>query len=100
MNIFLARHYANFGKSPITMTCSNCGSYITTKTRSETGVFQYVIAGVLCFIGCCPCCLIPFCVSDWEDVVHSCPNCNIVVGRHKYKTWDKKIFSKATETLY
>merc|ERR1712029_958536 len=39
------RHYTNFGKKAVSMTCTNCGSTITTKRRSETGVFQYVVAG-------------------------------------------------------
>ena len=66
------------------MTCNNCGENIQTKTKSETGIFQYAIAGILCFIGCWPCCLIPFCVGDWQDVIHTCPNCNMVVGKHKH----------------
>merc|ERR1711971_656581 len=79
------RHHLNFGKQPVTTTCTNCNLQVTTVVREGTGTFQYVVAGVLCFVGCWPCCLIPFCVNDWQDVTHSCPNCNLVLGRHKFQ---------------
>merc|ERR1719319_926705 len=78
------RHHLNFGKQPVTTTCTNCNSSVTTVIREDTGTFQYVVAGVLCFVGCWPCCLIPFCMNDWQDVTHSCPNCNLVLGRYKH----------------
>jgi len=29
------------------------------------------------------CAFIPFCVDDCKDAVHTCPSCNVVVGRHR-----------------
>merc|ERR1711935_922590 len=61
-------HRLNFGKQPVTTTCTNCNSSITTVLRENTGIFQHVVAAVLCMVGCWPCCLIPYCMDDLQDV--------------------------------
>jgi len=37
---------------------------------------------VLCF-RCWLCSCIPFCVDDCKDIVHTCPSCGFVLGRHR-----------------
>ena len=36
--------------------------------------------GVLFFIGCWPCCLIPLCTDDCKQNVHNCTGCGRVVS--------------------
>ena len=72
---------ANYGNKPAKMTCNHCGEYITTQTYQETGFLTYFKAGVLLFL-CGPWCLIPFCMGNWRNVIHRCPNCNLVVGKN------------------
>ena len=33
-------HHLNFGKQPVTTTCTNCNSSVTTVVREGTGTFQ------------------------------------------------------------
>ncbi|XP_077550800.1 cell death-inducing p53-target protein 1-like [Haemaphysalis longicornis] len=54
-----------------------------THTRKEPGSCTYTMMAVLCCftgpLGCC-CCWIPMLVDHWKDTVHTCPQCNRVVG--------------------
>ena len=50
-------------------------------------IWNFLFSGT--FFRCWPCCLIPFCIDDWQDVIHYCPNCNVVVGRHKFQWFAK-----------
>lgn len=70
----------SFGQYPTAMQCPFCRATITTSLNYTEGTMVWLLAGVLCFVGCWPCCLIPFCVDDCKDVQHSCPNCHRAVG--------------------
>ena len=74
----------NVGKVPMEMTCPHCQTHMTTTIRPETGIMQYVAAGLLCVLGCCLCALIPLCNDDWRDVAHYCPNCQAFVGKYNH----------------
>jgi len=75
---------SNFGRQPVRTMCPNCRNEVTTTTTEETGVMAYIVAGLLCFVGCfCGCCLIPLCMDSLKDIVHTCPNCNYKMGRFK-----------------
>ena len=66
------------------MHCKHCQAQIVTKVERETGVMQWVGAAVCLFFGCwMGCCLIPFCIDDWKDSTHNCPNCNVLIGKYK-----------------
>merc|ERR1712189_175990 len=64
---------------PVTMTCGSCQKTITTRTDKEMASMGWVLAIVLCVVGCWPCCLIPCCMDSMQATTHSCPRCNISV---------------------
>mmetsp|Transcript_39136 Transcript_39136/g.34820 ORF Transcript_39136/g.34820 Transcript_39136/m.34820 type:complete len:92 (+) Transcript_39136:394-669(+) len=74
----------NLGSQPTTVNCPHCGAKILTKTRKESGNGTICMALLLC----CFCALIggllPFCIDDCQDTVHSCPNCGNEAGRNKF----------------
>merc|ERR1711892_1153746 len=62
------------------MTCSHCQQSITTRTTSEASSLAWIITGVLCLVGCVPCCIIPLFVDSIQQVTHACPSCSIALG--------------------
>uniref|UniRef100_A0A3Q2ZCR6 Si:ch211-202h22.7 n=1 Tax=Kryptolebias marmoratus TaxID=37003 RepID=A0A3Q2ZCR6_KRYMA len=68
---------------PGQMFCPHCQNNIVTTTHYKVGTQTWLICGLVALFLCWPCCLIPFCVNDCKDVVHSCPTCQRVV--HIYK---------------
>ena len=78
------QNFFSFGDAPVATTCSNCNTQIVTAMRRSTGTTQWIASALICVFGFwCGCCLIPFCVDSWQDITHSCPNCNYVLGKHK-----------------
>ena len=84
-----ARPRANptVGPDPIWTICPNCDEEMLTRTQKSFGIFQCLAVGGLCFFGLiCPCLFccfyLPLCVGDWKDVLHTCPNCNHVIGTY------------------
>jgi hypothetical protein len=69
-----------YSRLPRRVICAFCGADIMTKTSTETGLGTHLLALGLCFAGCWPCCLIPYCCDDAKDVIHTCPQCNQHVG--------------------
>ncbi|XP_063413490.1 cell death-inducing p53-target protein 1 homolog [Mytilus trossulus] len=67
--------------SPVRTTCSSCNADVMTAISFEVGTMAWIVAGCLCIFGFWLCCFIPFCVDGCKDVVHTCPNCNHMVGR-------------------
>ena len=83
-NIFVlgTGHSMSFGTMPVTTNCHNCGQNITTSVIKKTGAMQWIACCVIASFGCdLGCCFIPFCIDSLKDVTHSCPNCNIVLGK-------------------
>ena len=55
----------------------------TGRTQSESGILAWALCGGLCLVGCwLGCCLIPFFVDSVQEVTHSCPACNMTLGRY------------------
>lgn len=75
----------NFGPNPVNMTCPKCQSQIRTQTESEPGPLAWIIAGVLCVVGCWMCACIPCCIDSLNSVTHKCPlpQCKQFLGRYK-----------------
>eukprot|EP00091_Calanus_sinicus_P020774 TRINITY_DN5883_c0_g1_i1.p1 TRINITY_DN5883_c0_g1~~TRINITY_DN5883_c0_g1_i1.p1 ORF type:complete len:143 (-),score=22.38 TRINITY_DN5883_c0_g1_i1:110-538(-) len=72
----------SYGPFPATVTCRQCQASITTRTSSELSNMGWIVGGVLCIIGCWPCCLIPCCMDSMQAVTHTCPSCNTHLGRY------------------
>lgn len=68
---------------PVRVSCPSCRADVMTATTFETGTMTWLLVGILCIIGCWPCCLIPFCVEGCKDVIHTCPNCQAQVGVYR-----------------
>ena len=69
------------GRSPVHCTCANCRSTIITRVQYTNGLLAWLVCFLLFIFGCwLGCCLIPFCVSDLQNIQHYCPNCNAFIG--------------------
>ncbi|XP_060799118.1 U11/U12 small nuclear ribonucleoprotein 25 kDa protein isoform X1 [Neoarius graeffei] len=61
---------------PSQTQCPYCEQYITTEVSTVIGNTTWLMCLASAFIGCIAgCCLIPFCISEFKDVVHKCPKC-------------------------
>ena len=78
------------GPDPIWTNCPNCNTEILTTTQKSISTFQMLVAGGLCCFGFPLCFYIPFCIDDWKDVLHTCPNCNYGIGKFKKLWWNQK----------
>lgn len=68
--------------SPTVIDCPNCHYHGMDRVRYEAGSETYLIMVVLC---CCfwPLTCVPLCVSNCQDGVHICPQCNTLLGVSK-----------------
>ncbi|KAL5018827.1 hypothetical protein ScPMuIL_004549 [Solemya velum] len=72
-----------FTATPVHTVCPTCRSSIVTSTEYEVGTFAWIAAAIIFFLGFWLfCCLIPFCLNDCKDVVHTCPSCHAHIGRY------------------
>ena len=83
------------GPDPIWTICPNCNTEILTTTEKSNSTLQMLVAGGFCLfagvssilsifcVGFPLCFCIPFCMDDWKDVLHTCPNCNYGIGKFK-----------------
>ncbi|XP_026858192.1 U11/U12 small nuclear ribonucleoprotein 25 kDa protein isoform X3 [Electrophorus electricus] len=56
--------------------CPHCEQFVTTEVITMTGSTAWLVCLVCAFLGCIAgCCLIPFCMSNYKDIVHKCPKC-------------------------
>ena len=72
-----------FREVPVRLNCPKCNADIMTATTYEVGMLTWLACGGMCLVGLwLGCCLIPFCVDACKDVVHTCPNCQQMVGKY------------------
>ena len=63
------------------MQCPACRHNIVTAVHYENGLFAWLICLLICLIGgICGCCLIPFCMHESQDAIHTCPLCHTYLG--------------------
>jgi lipopolysaccharide-induced tumor necrosis factor-alpha factor len=75
---------AAFAKSPVQCSCPNCRSMIITRVEQTSGLLTWLLCFFLVLFGCwLGCCLIPFCISDLQNIQHYCPNCNAFIGEYR-----------------
>ena len=77
---------AEAGTDPIWATCPNCDEEILTTIEKSVSRYQCLIAsGLIASIFGFICCfwMIPYCMDDWKDVLHTCPNCNYEIGKYE-----------------
>ena len=73
-----------FSRNPVQCTCGNCRSLIITRVEQSSGLMAWLLCVLLLIFGCwLGCCLIPFCISDLQNVQHYCPNCNAFIGEYR-----------------
>jgi len=70
--------------NPTQTQCSACQATIVTAVDYQPGLLTWLAVGGLFFFGCVAgCCLIPLCIDDLKDAVHTCPQCNMTIGVKK-----------------
>ncbi|UJR22428.1 hypothetical protein I4U23_025488 [Adineta vaga] len=73
-----------FAKNPVQCSCPNCHSLIITRVEQSSGLLAWLLCLFLVIFGCwLGCCLIPFCISDLQNIQHYCPNCNAFIGEYR-----------------
>ncbi|XP_054153622.1 LITAF domain-containing protein-like [Oppia nitens] len=73
-----------FGPYPKAMQCYHCGQQVMTTVTKKAGTITWALCSLLCIVGCfCGCCLIPFCASPTQDMMHRCPNCQKFLGAYE-----------------
>uniref|UniRef100_A0A914MJ88 LITAF domain-containing protein n=1 Tax=Meloidogyne incognita TaxID=6306 RepID=A0A914MJ88_MELIC len=75
------------GPNPVEMDCPSCKSHILTNIATTPGALAWIICMLCFFTGwvgffCCFLCWVPFCIEDCMDVVHTCPSCNVYLGKY------------------
>nr|XP_022341661.1 cell death-inducing p53-target protein 1 homolog [Crassostrea virginica] len=71
-----------FREVPVHMQCPYCHAEVATSVTYEAGTMTWVICLFLILFGFwLGCCLIPFCIDGCKDCVHTCPNCQQVIGK-------------------
>jgi lipopolysaccharide-induced tumor necrosis factor-alpha factor len=75
------------------LVCPYCKATISTSVNLKAGLLTWLICGGLCLIGCWPCAPISFCVDSTKDTIHSCPNCNVVLGTAPGEFFSRVLFS-------
>ena len=70
-----------YGQSPVWVTCDFCHSVVATHITKKISRWPAVVGAGGCMLGLWCCSWIPFCVDDCKKSVHSCPNCQHVLGK-------------------
>ena len=73
----------HFTENPQAHHCAFCNDNIVTNTKIEMGTGSWIAVGALLFLTGICCCL-PCCIDSCQDVTHSCPKCNRIMGKKKF----------------
>ena len=73
-----------YSKSSQKLYCKACQQERMTRVDFESGDGAVIAAGILCIVGCWPCCILPFCLNECKDCVHYCSVCGIYLGKVRF----------------
>ncbi|XP_067285647.1 UBA-like domain-containing protein 1 [Pseudorasbora parva] len=63
--------------SPAKVKCPSCHKTVTTEIGYKVGSNAFLFCCLLSVVGCLAgCCLVPFFVNRFKDVIHICPSCH------------------------
>ncbi|TGZ62737.1 hypothetical protein CRM22_007263 [Opisthorchis felineus] len=69
---------------PTAVFCRHCFTEVVTKVKYQSGSLTWVMcATIACFCGILGCCLIPFFMKRYKNVLHICPQCGVALGTYK-----------------
>jgi LITAF-like zinc ribbon domain len=57
----------SYGPTSQIVMCPSCKSTVKSKVKDVASTRTHFLAILLCAIGCCSCCLIPYCVSSCQN---------------------------------
>nr|XP_024659320.1 lipopolysaccharide-induced tumor necrosis factor-alpha factor [Maylandia zebra] len=64
--------------------CPTCKELIITQTQRKVGETTWLACCLCSMLGCVGgCCIIPFCMKNFKDVLHQCPHCQSTI--HTFK---------------
>ncbi|XP_036407995.1 lipopolysaccharide-induced tumor necrosis factor-alpha factor homolog isoform X1 [Megalops cyprinoides] len=66
----------NLPAHPSQTQCPSCHQFITTEIITKVGTVTWLACIMSAMLGCVAgCCFIPFCISNFKDIIHQCPKC-------------------------
>ncbi|VDL96882.1 unnamed protein product, partial [Schistocephalus solidus] len=72
------------GHDPVDAVCSGCNKKIKTNVEYKVGNCTWLsCALIFALLGPCFCFLIPFCIDNYKDAIHTCPQCGQNIGFYK-----------------
>ena len=71
-------------RQPTPFFCPYCRQNIITQVDFQPSDKTYTVACILCCLTGVICCLIPFCMSDCQDAIHTCPQCKGTIGKVEF----------------
>ena len=81
--IFDSQPTARVQNVPAMANCTSCGIQVLTCTEYRVSSVNWALAGLLCAFGChLGCCVVPFFLNSFKDVIHICPLCKTQL--HEY----------------
>jgi lipopolysaccharide-induced tumor necrosis factor-alpha factor len=67
---------------PVLTHCPYCQQQVTTRVEYDNGMLTWLAAAGIAIMGCwLGCCLIPLCVDECKDAIHTCPACSKIIAR-------------------
>ncbi|OQV19279.1 hypothetical protein BV898_06701 [Hypsibius exemplaris] len=73
-----------YSPAPTVMQCPSCRQQMVTQVRYEPGCCAWLGVGACLLIGCwMGCCLIPLCMKEFQDAIHTCPQCHQYLGTYQ-----------------
>ena len=76
------RYYEINSNNSQLYTCPICQKNVSTVVHYESGSKTHMMAFFGCLFGACfCCCLVPYCMTECQDSIHFCPECDSQLGR-------------------